>query len=364
MRQKFHINFTGHSKIFFGISLGIMLVCLILNITLLPTQLDIQFTGGAIMNYSYTGDLSEDEIASVAQKATKENVSFQFSKNIAATDGAENVLSIELTEAKKIAPEDEATITYALQEAFPKNNFTNTQTTSVDPSKGATFFLKCMVAVLIAAVLLILYVGVRFRKIGGISAGCTAVIAIVHDVIMVYFCFVLFRMPLDDNFIAVVLTILGYSINSTIVVYDRIRENRRLAGPRANISEVVNNSINQTLARTICTSITTLLALGSVLAVALIFNISTVVSFALPMMCGVIFGCYSSVCISSPLWVIWTNHKQKVKAAKAEEQKKSKATNDTKNETASQESSNTQAPAKQQSKNNNNNKNSKKKKKK
>lgn len=336
MRQKFHFDFIGNSKKFFALSLGIMIICLILNIFVFPTQLDIQFTGGAIMKYSYSGDLSESEISKVAQKATKEEVTFQFSKNMsaAATEKNANVLSIELTEAKKISPEDEKNITEALQKAFPKNNFERTEITSVDPSKGGTFFLKCMAAVAMAALLMIIYVGIRFRKIGGLSAGCTAVIALIHDIIMVYFAFVIFRMPLDDNFIAVILTILGYSLNDTIVVYDRIRENRRRMGPKSLTAELgkdktesftaflVNASMNQTLSRTICTSLTTLLAIGSVLVIAIIYDISTVISFALPMMIGVIFGCYSSIFISAPLWVMWTNYKQKKKAEKKAASKK------------------------------------------
>ena len=87
---------------------------------------------------------------------------------------------------------------------------------------GTKFFAKCLVAVALAAVLLVIYVALRFRKIGGMSAGVMAVIALVHDVLMVYFTFVIFRFPIDDNFIAVVLTILGYSLNDTIVIYDRV----------------------------------------------------------------------------------------------------------------------------------------------
>ena len=110
MRQRFHFDFIGNSKKFFLITLGVMLICLILNIFVFPTQLDIQFTGGAIMKYSYSGDnLSENEISNVVQKATKEEVTFQYSKNMsaAATEKNANTLSIELTEAKSIDPETE-----------------------------------------------------------------------------------------------------------------------------------------------------------------------------------------------------------------------------------------------------------------
>lgn len=105
MRQKFHFDFVGNSKKFFILTLSLMLICLILNIFVFHTELDIQFTGGAIMKYSYSGDnLSENEISKVVQAATKEDVSFQYSKNMsaAATEENANTLSIELTEAKPL----------------------------------------------------------------------------------------------------------------------------------------------------------------------------------------------------------------------------------------------------------------------
>ena len=106
---------------------------------------------------------------------------------------------------------------------------------------------------------------------------------------LISFCvFVVFGMPINDIFIAVVLTILGYSLNSTIVIYDRVRENKRKMGPRVNFTDVMNLSLNQTLGRTLLTSLTTFLALLVVLIMAAAFGISTVVSFALPMMAGVV----------------------------------------------------------------------------
>ena len=181
---------------------------------------------------------------------------------------------------------------------------------------GAMFFAKCMVAILLAAILLILYVAIRFKKIGGMSAGVTGVIALIHDVLVVYFVFVIFRMPLNDSFIAVVLTILGYSLNDTIVLYDRLRENRRVLGPKVPYEEQMNVSINQNFTRCLNTSITTFAAITVVYVVGLAYTyIYSVTSFALPMMFGVISGCYSSLCISCPLYVIWQNHKKKKRAA-------------------------------------------------
>lgn len=326
MRQIFHIDFIKKSKIFFGISLVIMLVCLILNIFVMPTLVDIQFTGGTIIKYTYGGDISESEVKKVAQDATKETISFTFSENLSADANNKNnhIVSLEFTETKALSVDEKGEITAALTKEFPDNNFAESESTSVDASKGMNFFLKCMIALGLAFVLMIVYVALRFKKIGGLSAGVMAVIALIHDVIIVYFTFVVFRMPLDDNFIAVILMIVGYSLNDTIVIYDRIRENRRKLGPKTTNAELVNNSLNQCFTRTICTSITTITAIGAVLGVALYYNIDSIISFALPMMIGLVSGCYSSICIACPLWVLWKNHTDKKNSDKKQSLKSSK----------------------------------------
>ena len=333
MRQTFHINFVKNSKIYFCISLGIMLVCLILNIFVLPTKVDIQFTGGTIIKYSYSGDIDTKKLEDTVNTAVKssksiksESVNYSYSENLAAGEKDNGkIVSLQFTGNKAVDTEDKSAITDALKEAFPKNNIKENSSTAVDASKGGTFFLKCLVAVILAAAIMIFYVAIRFKKIGGLSAGVMAVVALIHDLIIVYFSFVVFGMSLNDNFIAVVLMILGYSLNDTIVIYDRIRENRRKMGPKATTAEVTNTSINQCFTRTICTSITTIAAIGSVLVVSLIFNIDSIVSFALPMMIGLISGCYSSICIACPLWVMWKNHKDKVKKEKGKNQKSNKS---------------------------------------
>lgn len=329
MRQTFHIDFIKKSKIFFGISLGIMLVCLILNIFVFPTLVDIQFTGGTIIKYSYSGDLKAEDIEKTINDTIKESeglkndtIAYSYSDNLAKSEQDSNskIVSLQFTGNKAVSVEDKTAITEALEKAYPDSTFKEASSSSVDASKGTNFFFKCLAAVILAAVLMIFYVALRFKKIGGLSAGVMAVAALIHDLIIVYFVFAMFRMPLNDNFIAVVLMILGYSLNDTIVIYDRIRELRKKSSPKTPIGEIVNTSLNQCMVRTICTSITTIMAIGSVLVVALIFNIDSIISFALPMMIGLISGSYSSLCIAAPLWVIWKNHQAK----KKEEQKNDK----------------------------------------
>ena len=254
------IDFVGKKKIFFGISIGIIVL-------------------GIIFNFINTGN----------------NVSVQFSGNN----------SIE-TEIQKNLESD-------LQAQYPDNNFVCLEASSVDASMGFMFLLKCLAAVALASILMVIYVTIRFKKIGGLSAGVMALVALFHDVAMIYFMYVIFQMPIDSNFIAVVLMIIGYSLNDTIVIYDRVREQRRLMGRSTDIGTIFNVSCTKTIKRTIMTSVTTFAAILIVYIVATVFNIASVKGFALPMMIGVISGCYSSICIAGPLWVMWQNHKESKK---------------------------------------------------
>ncbi|MBQ2971439.1 MAG: protein translocase subunit SecF [Ruminococcus sp.] len=311
--MKKDLNFVGRSKIFFGISLGIILIGIICNF-IFGTTLDIQFKGGAIISYSFTGEVDENTLKDTIQTATPENtVTFTVSKDIMNNTESDDayVVDINFSGEEAIDTSTQDNITKALEEAFPDNAFAYQESTSVEASMGFKFLLKCLTAVLIACALMVLYVTLRFKLIGGLSAGIMALVALFHDVAMIYFMYVIFRMPIDSNFIAVVLMILGYSLNDTIVIYDRVREERKIAGPKADIADVFNHSASSVLTRTICTSITTLIAIGTVYVVATIFGLDSVKSFALPMMIGVVSGCYSSLCIAGPLWVMWQKRNDK-----------------------------------------------------
>ncbi|MBQ2348152.1 MAG: protein translocase subunit SecF [Clostridia bacterium] len=306
------IDFYGKRKVFFGISIAIIVIGIIFNI-IFGVTLDIQFSGGSMISYTYNGTLNESELKDLVQEKTPDNqVTFSISKNLAGNNeaGEGYYLTIQFSGKNAIDAEVQSQISTALEEKYPDNNFEVSEFSSVDPTMGTKFFVKCLVAVAIASVLMVIYVTFRFKKIGGMSAGMMGLAALFHDMVIVYIVFVLFRMPIDSNFIAVILMILGYSLNDTIVIYDRIRENKAKLGPKAELVDVYNLSMTQCIRRTIFTSITTLVAIGSVYAVCLVYNITSIQSFALPMMFGVISGCYSSICIASPLWVIWQMHKK------------------------------------------------------
>ena len=311
------VHFTKFSKVFFGISLGIILIGIICNFVF-GTQLDIQFRGGSYIKYSYVGDVDTDKLKDVIQTNTKQEVTMSISSDILSNTkkGDAYTIRVEFAGTKAISTNEQKKLTQTVQKAFPDNNFKVLEASAIESSMGSKFLLKCLTAVAIASILMVLYVTIRFRKIGGLSAGVMALVALFHDVAMIYFLYVIFQMPIDSNFIAVVLMILGYSLNDTIVIYDRVREERRNFGAKEDIGYVFDYSATKVLRRTIFTSLTTLMAIGTVLVVSMIFNISSVTSFALPMMIGVISGCYSSVCIAGPLWVMWQRHKKKAKASK------------------------------------------------
>ena len=311
------VRFTKFSKVFFGISLGIILIGIICNFVF-GTQLDIQFRGGSYIKYSYVGNVDTDKLKDVIQTNTKQEVTMSISSDILSNSkkGDAYTIRVEFAGTKAISTDEQKKLTQTVQKAFPNNNFKVLEASAIESSMGSKFLLKCLTAVAIASILMVLYVTIRFRKIGGLSAGVMALVALFHDVAMIYFMYVIFQMPIDSNFIAVVLMILGYSLNDTIVIYDRVREERRNFGAKEDIGYVFDYSATKVLRRTIFTSLTTLMAIGTVLVVSMIFNISSVTSFALPMMIGVISGCYSSVCIAGPLWVMWQKHKKKAKASK------------------------------------------------
>ncbi len=303
--KKFNFDFIGKRKTFFAISIGIVFVGLLFNI-FFGVRLDISFKGGTLLKYSYQGALDREKVESFIKEKTGMDVSVQLSETTADN---QEVLNISMPEA--ISLDDQKSLDNELNKEYKDFNIERLNVNSLSPTMGRLFFLKCLVAIALAAVFLVIYVAIRFRKIGGISAGAMALVALLHDILVAYFAFVIFRIPLNDNFVAVVLSILGFSLNDTIVIYDRIRENRRKMDKTNSIGEIVNVSINQSFTRSFNTSLCTFLAVSTVALLALIYNLESITSFAVPMMIGVISGCYSSVCICGPLWVMWKEHRQR-----------------------------------------------------
>ncbi|KAA3382708.1 protein translocase subunit SecF, partial [Akkermansia muciniphila] len=235
------IDFVGKKKIFFSVSILLLIASIV--VSFFPgVKLDIQFRGGAILTYEYEGELSKEDVQKPLSQNTSERLSVQVSTDV---NTQKKNLVVSITSGESLTEDEAAAITKSLQDAYKDNDIKSVGTSNVDPTMGREFFAKCLVAVAFAALLMIVYIGFRFRKIGGWSAGCMAVVALLHDAMIVYAVNVIFGFSISDSFMAVVLTIIGYSINSTIVVYDRVRENKRLYGRKLSTAELVNKSINQ-----------------------------------------------------------------------------------------------------------------------
>ena len=296
-----NFKFYKNRRIFFGISIFIILAGIVSSF-IFGIKLDIQFQGGSIVRYTYVGTLDNEKVKAAAEKAIgvpissiQENESAS-SKSIAINVAGTSALTIEQTTALRAA------LTSA---DFKDNAFTFSEATLVAPSIGAEYLRKGLYALLIASILIVIYIWFSFRTMSGPSAGVMALVALLHDVVIVFVAFVLLRIPLNESLIAVVLTIIGYSTNDTIVIYDRIRENLRLQNGKMPLIDLVDSSVNQTMARTINTSAMTFGAVTIAYIFAAIYGIRSIQEFALPMMIGIISGFYSTVFIASPLWITW-----------------------------------------------------------
>lgn len=307
------IDFEKNRKYYYTISAIIILFTLVASFVI-PPELDIKFTGGAMLKYSYTQEVDPDVIAGAVKTATGKPVTVNLTESV-TSDGSTSQKKIVISFNDKVDDTITAQTLSALQTTYTTDTFDLLETNSVDKTMGKEFVVKCIVAVALAAFFMVLYVAFRFKKIGGWIAGICGIAAILHDLIVVYLAFVIFRYPLDDNFIAVLLSIIGFSLNDTVVIFDRIRENRKLMGPKTSTVELITKSVRQTIGRTLNTSVCVFASVLVVAIVAALYGLDSIITFAVPMLFGVVSGCYSSVFISTSLWVSWTERANKKKKA-------------------------------------------------
>lgn len=310
--HKTNIDFIGKRKLFFTISI-VLVAFSILSTFIFGVDLDIQFKGGTIITYVYDGELNCDNFTNDAKEILG-GIGVQYTTGVDFSSGKSNI-QLSLTSTSGLSSDKQFELTNSLTEKYAENNIELVESSDVSPSSGREFFLKCIVAVILSSVVLVIYIAIRFKNIGGWLAGICAIIALLHDCIIVYGTFIVCGMPINANFMAVVLTILGYSINNTIVIYDRIRENSKLYGKKMTREENVNMSINQSITRSLNTSITTVVAMLAVTIVAAVYGVTSIISFSLPVMVGMIAGTYSSVCLVAVLWSYLESKKDTHKGA-------------------------------------------------
>ena len=308
-----HFDFVGHRKIFFTIS-GVVIVAGFIGMAVFAARGDgelnysLEFMGGTsttvTFDRDYTIDEIDEQIVPVVSEVTGDN-DIQTQK----VDGTNQVIiktrSLELEERQELET--------ALEEHFGVTT-RDIQSQNIGSAISSEMRTQSVVAVVIAAFFMLLYIWFRFKDIR--FAG-SAILALVHDVLCVLTLYVLVRISVGGTFIACMLTIIGYSINDTIVTFDRIRENRKalVKETPGALKTLVNDSITQTLSRTINTSLTTVVMVISLL----IFGVSTIRDFALPLMAGILVGTYSSICLASGMWYMMRVRVLKKEAAAAVE---------------------------------------------
>lgn len=306
-KKRREYDFYGARKYFVIVPAAILVVALIV-LAIFKVDVAIEFKGGTMLTYSFTSEIDTDAVQTLVEAENHGTVRVSTGSSFGSDL---ETMTVSFASNEGLTADVQSALTNKLQESFPENDLILVNSQDVNPSTGASFFLKCLVAVVFSFIVLVIYIALRFKKIGGWSAGVFAVVALLTDVFMVAASFVIFRFSIDANFMAVVLAVLGYSLNSTIVVYDRMRENRTLYGTKLSYAELVNKSANQSLTRSLNTTITTGAAVVVICIVSLVFNVSTITSFVFPLLIGLISGFFSSLGLASTLWASWQQHKIK-----------------------------------------------------
>lgn len=310
---EFGKDFVANRKVFCIISAAVIVLTFICTFVL-GVKVDIRFKGGSMLTYSYSGEITDADIdtAKSAIAALGDVPEVNITTGTSFTGGL-NTMVVSFAADEKMDDDKLNEINDAVQNALPENDVQNIDTTNVSATSGTSFLISCLIAVGAAFILLTVYIAFRFQKIGGWKAGVIAILCLLHDVAITYAVFVFGRMSLDSNFMAVILTLLGYSINNTIIIYDRLRENRAKYGKKLTDAQLVNLSINQTLPRSIITTATTVAAMASVSIVCALMGVTSILSFSIPLAIGMLVGFYSSVCLAGPLW-IWAQERSKKNA--------------------------------------------------
>lgn len=288
------VDFLAHKKLFFAISIiAILSGFVFMGIyaskggNILNYSLD--FVGGTSTEVTFTSDIPLAEIDSTVVPVI-ENITNDGSVIPQKIDGTNDVIfkSRSLTNDEAAKLKDDLAAQFG---ATIKSSETISSTVSGEMKRDA------IIAVAVASFCMLLYIWFRFKDV---RFGCSSVLALIHDVLVVLSFYAIVRVSVGSTFIACMLTIVGYSINATIVIFDRIRENKETMGPKDSLEEVVNRSITQTLSRSVFTSLTTFI----MVAALYILGVSSIKEFALPLMAGILCGTYSSICLASAFYMV------------------------------------------------------------
>lgn len=276
------------TKIWFAISAIIIIIGLGAMATK-GLEYGLEFKGGTVVQLNIGKDFNKADIDDIVKKYDKD-----------AQSNKVNNTYIEIKSAK-LNSTDISNIVKDVKGKYKESSLTNQET--IGASIGQETRNKAIQAVIIAIIAMLVYVGFRFE----FKFGLAAIISLIHDVLVMLSVYAIFGIPIDSSFIAAILTVVGYSINDTVVVFDRIRENNKYMR-RTDVTELANASLTQTMARSINTVLTVLITLTAVY-----IYVPSIRNFSEPLLVGIISGCYSSIFIATPMWVILKKHVSKNK---------------------------------------------------
>ena len=312
----FKFDFIGNRKYFFILSALIILSGIIGCFARGGFVQDIQFQGGTEIVLQMTDENYDlDKVVDSVSTAINKRVQAQKASTFNAANNNEkiNLLIVKVASAEALSSEDSKKVQDAIKAGFSVKEGSETTVNKVSPTIGKELMTKGLTAVLVTAILTVLYIWIRFSMMG-VFAGFAAIIAVIHDVAVMLSFYAVFGIPMNESFIAAVLTILGYSVNDTIVIFDRIRENSKLSR-KDTIAGLVNKSIWQSLSRSINTTATTLICVSTIYVFASMNNIESIQEFTMPLMVGLVSGTYSTIFIASQIWVMWKESQAKKKLA-------------------------------------------------
>lgn len=310
------IDLIGKKYYFFAFSFFIILCGVAGYLFHGGFNLDIQFKGGTVIEMRMNDNNFETAKAEeVVKNVINKKVFVQKSQSLSSADANKvNLMVINISKSDEaLSGQDIRKVEDAVVKEYSldaKTAVFSEQT--VQPFIGKEIMQNGLKALFWSSLLIIVYIAWRFRVMSGWSAGVMAVLALLHDALIMLSVYTIGNIPLNESFIAAVLTVIGYSMNDTIIIYDRIRENSNMLR-RVPLAELVNKSIIQTLNRSINTVVTVLICVITTYVFAVYNHIASMEEFTLPLIVGVASGCYSSIFIASPLWVLWKESREQRK---------------------------------------------------
>lgn len=280
-------------KIFFVLSVAFIAIGMIMTATK-GLNYGMDFTGGTLIQI----DLEQSrEIAEVR------DIVDEFDKDASIINAGDNKQEIIIKSSKNMSSSETMNIFEEFKEKFKLKSEQPIEVQSIGASIGNEIKRNALISIAIASIGMLIYISFRFE----LKFGVAAVIALLHDALAMVSVYAIFRLSVDSTFIAAILTVIGYSINDTIIVFDRIRENLGRSKRSESYEEIVDKSINMTIKRSLLTSFTTIVSL----VFLYVLGVDAIKSFALPLAIGIIVGTYSSIFIASPIWYELKNRTKK-----------------------------------------------------